>query len=96
MTPGRTEIRIIAQTHSNNSTRIIDWIDLVAYKTADLNYNGVLIGGIFPISHTLRYPILDVILSADYVVGDINLLKLRELRKEKLKKIAECQKQLNR
>ena len=90
MAPGRTEIKIIAQTDNKNIIKLSDWRDLVGYKAsykADVNYNGIFIAGIFPIDYTFNHNNIDVILSADYVSGDINLLYQRKLRKEKLQKI---------
>ena len=89
--PVSKDIRIIAQTDNRNYMAFENWVENRCKK--DVNYNGIFIAGIFPREYSFNQYNIDVTLSADYISGDINLLKQRELRKAKLDKLNKiCQK----
>jgi hypothetical protein len=53
----------------------------------NIKYNNIQINGIFPTDYTFNEYHIDVTLSADYIVGNMELFFLQKLRKEKLEKI---------
>lgn len=85
------ETKLIATTPTDNWMKLDKWFNdfngrASDYKV-DLNFNGVAIGGLFPIDYTFNQYDINVTFSVDYINGDLELLKLQQLRKEKLKKI---------
>ena len=85
-------IKISAETSNNNYIALNNWIESSYYSSIrnykqDINYNGIFIGGIFPIDYTFNQYKINVTFSADYINGDFSLFKLKELRKEKLKRL---------
>jgi len=91
------EIKILAETANSNYIPFEKWFSAIRGHSAttykkDINYNGFFIGGIFPIDYDFNQYSISVTFSADYMRGDIHLFKLQQLRKQKLKKILECQK----
>ena len=92
-------IKILATTSNNNYIALGNWVNPImqsGYVTnykVDVNSNGVFIGGIFPIDYDFNQYIINVTFSADHIAGDFTLFKLKEVRKEKLKRLNEiCQK----
>jgi len=83
----RNEIKIIAETSNNNYIALEKWLELSKNYKKDINSNGFFIGGIFPIDYTFNQYNIKVTFSADYMNGDFNSFKLKQLRKEKLKKL---------
>ena len=96
--PAEKSIRITAKTSNSNYMSIDNWHCLTfssnsasLYKKG-LNYNGLIIEGIFIIDYTFDAYHINVTFSGDYMSGDIKMIKLRELRKAKLDKLKEiCQ-----
>ena len=99
------EIKMVAETTTNYYMELEKWRDDMftrtnmskpasSYKkTIKLN-NYVHLIGVFPIDYTFEYNnTIKVTFSIDYIDGNINLFKLQQMRKEKLKKLNEiCQK----
>lgn len=96
------EIKMIAETSMNNYLLMNKWFDgmfdhngrskSASYYKKNINYNGVQITGLFLINYTCTQKSIEVTFSIDHIDGDFNLFHLKQLRKEKLKKISECQK----
>jgi len=97
--PISNEIKMIAETTTNYYTELEKWRDDMftstnmskpasSYKkTIKLN-NYVHLIGVFPISYSIEdNNIINVTFSIDYIDGNINLFKLKQMRKEKLEKL---------
>ena len=98
-TAASRSIKILATTSNNNYMALGNWVNPImqsGYVTnykVDVNSNGVFIGGIFPVDYDFNQYIINVTFSADHIAGDFTLFKLKEVRKEKLKRLNEiCQK----
>lgn len=84
-------IRIGAKISNQDYMAIGNWIEKSIDRTSkykrDIFYNGLQIYGIFPTDYTFNQNDISVTLSADYIVGNMELFYLHKLRKEKLNKI---------
>lgn len=85
------ETRLITTTPTDNWMKLDKWFNNFKGRAADykvdLNFNGVIIAGIFPIDYNFNQHDINVTFSVDYINGDLELLKLQQLRKEKLERI---------
>jgi hypothetical protein len=84
-------IRINAKISNQDYMALGNWIEKsigksINYKR-DIYYNTIQIHGVFPTDYTFNQYDIDVTLSADYIVGNMELFYLQKLRKEKLEKI---------
>jgi len=85
-------IKIIARTSNSNLFLLDKWINgsmnsyVSSYKF-DAIYNSVQIYGIYPIDYTFDQYGINVIFSADYINGNLQLFNKQKLRMEKLKRI---------
>lgn len=86
-------IKINATTSNSNLFALDKWfskmslsVPVSSYKF-DIIYNSVQIYGIFPRDYTFNQYNIEVIFSADYIIGNLQLFNKQKLRKEKLKKI---------
>ena len=87
------DIKLIANTSNQNYIPIENWIELTLkpnsqYKVIS-KFHNIELYGIFPINYSFNQFNIKVIFSIEKIFGDLNILKLRLSRKEKLKKINE-------
>lgn len=87
------ERKMTATTNINNFEKIDYWFNSIfrtdySYKK-DIIYNGFEIYGIYLVNYGYNNYNIYVDFSFDYINGDIELFKLKQERKEKLKKIYE-------
>ena len=97
-TSNSREIKMTAETSNNNYIPMNKWFDDMLHSNnpasvykKNINYNGVQLYGICPIDYTFTQNSIEVTFSIDHFDGDFNLFRLKQLRKEKLKKISEHQ-----
>jgi hypothetical protein len=83
-------IRMLARASNQDYMKISNWFDVNNIKKFNYKYNGIELIGIYPIDYDFLSHEIVITLNVDYISGDLKLFKLKELRKEKLKKI--CQK----
>ena len=86
------QTKIVATTSNDNYMKLGNWAEKsfsthVSNYKVDLNFNGLIIAGIYPIDYSFTQYDIEVIFSVDYINGDMKLLRLKQLRKENLEKI---------
>ena len=92
----RTQICMVGVASNLDYMAIEKWFDKIFYNQqygtknnyiTNLNYNTVKIHGIFPKDYNFTTKGIEVNFNVDYIEGDLNLFKIQQLRKEKLKKL---------
>jgi hypothetical protein len=86
-----SNIRLITNTSNQNYIPIENWVELTLKKNSQhkvmSNFHNIVLYGIFPIDYSFNQFNIKVTFSVDEIYGDLDVLKLRLLRKAKLKKI---------
>lgn len=97
--PTHPDIKITAKTSTSNYTLLEKWmygsmsLRPISNCKKDIFIGSLKIFGVFPIDITFNNNYIDVTLSADHIIGDLNQTYLQFQRKEKLKKLEDiCQK----
>lgn len=86
-----SNIRLITNTSNQNYIPIENWVELTLKKNSQYkvlsNFHNIILIGIYPIDYSFNQFNIKVIFSVDEIYGDLDILKLRLLRKAKLKRL---------
>ena len=93
---GNQSIKMLGLVANRDYMKLDNWFNGVLgrnYMSSISNYkknvifNSIQIMGIVPIDYTFTQNGIEVTFSVDYLNGDLELFKLKKLRREKLKKL---------
>lgn len=96
--PGVQSIRLYAETYNKinlnkwyNGIFTLRWIQYARTYKKDIIFNTIQIIGLFPTDYEFTSTGTLVTFSVDYINGDLELFKIKHLRKAKLEKLNSLQ-----